>query len=157
MTDEKLIDEKFKSVYKLFENKFDVISTKLDEVIGHQKITNSRVNKLEASKLLADRDNKDVVITLNKLNVTLKEISKRTTEIEDRQDTNSEEHEDINEKLEDIEDAIADARKKGIRFWLWFSENKIRIIIILLVLYVMALPSLQNLFMQVIIKLIGKI
>ena len=155
--DERIIEEKFKMVYALFENKFENSEELLKEIISHQKVTNSRVTKLEAARLLFDKDITAVSKTLEKLNDTLQVIEERTSTIELKQISNAEEHEDINEKLDDIEHAISDARKRGIRFWLWFSENKIRILIILIIIYVVALPALQDVFLQLFFKLIGKI
>jgi len=154
--DEKLIDEKFKNVYTLFDNKLDVISAKLDEVIKRQDIANGRVTKLETNQLLVSRDYKALSKTLKELSVTLSTINEKTDKIEEKQNKDEEEHIEIKSKLHTVEELIKNAQKKGIKFWLWFSENKARILIILIIIYVFALPALQDLFMELFFKVIGK-
>ena len=156
--DEKLINEKFKGVYSLFETKFDEIKESIDKMASKVDRTNGRVTKLELNHAINSKEHKDLINTLSKISVTMTDIHKKTESLDIEAMRNQREHEAIKEKLTNIDGAIISARKRGIHFWLWLSENKWRLPAIMIIMFLLFdILHKDDILINILTKLFGKL
>jgi len=154
--DEKLMNEKFEGVYRSFEDNFSNIVGKLDEVIKHQKITNGRVTALETNHIIDVSERRRMTDTLNKVVTTLDSLADKIAVLDKDRAVNELNHVSIKEDLKTITETVKEADKRGMGFWLWFSESKIRLVALFFPVVLVLFPSSRDWIIDMVGKLFLK-
>ena len=155
--DEIIADEKLKNIHLLFKANFENISKKLDEVIAHQKVTNGRVNTLESNHAVDINERGHLSAIIKKVSTTLDKVDKKLDDFEKAQIINETDHENIHKKLDNISECIETAKKRGLGFWLWLSENKLRLAVIFIPAVLAIFPETRQDMLDFVKSIFSKI
>ena len=123
--DERLVKLMVDNLEKLFSEKFDDISKDLKRVIAKQDEASDVVKEL-SFKAKQNEEEHNAIMDMHKTNARFNElIDKRTSELEKTCEMG-------HTQIEKIKKDVETAKNKGIGFWLFISENWLRVVLFML-------------------------
>jgi len=107
--DKDLIDEKFKGVYNLFEEKLNNIERVMTEMVEKQKEANHKVSKHDEHIILARKESADRIVTLKKINTSLNTMMRRVESCENKNIKEDVAHTEIIKKVNEVKKRMDNA------------------------------------------------